>query len=1028
MKEYILNKIRKSDQILLFSVVCSALVISWVGYQTYMSLQEVLEQSKHAKTLTECAGDIRHLDEVLTSSARLATKTGDLKWVKRYHFFEPKLNSVIKKVIRLEPSEAVHRGIVMLDSANVKLVGLEHRALDLITKGDQLEEKNILFSEEYEREKSRYAEGLDIFIRVLNQQNIERDELLKNKTSQNIIAFIIAFVVLLIVWIPLTYYLRSSRIEMILKNRLLKEEIQTRIHAEEVLQQASIHWQTTFDAMKDSVMLFDNNAKILQINEATTKLLGKTNEDIVGHHCWEVVHGINEPITGCPIVQMKKSLQRETMILPLNDNWLEVVVDPIFDKDRKLLGAVHIISDITERKNAEEKIKSLNRIYSVLSNINQSIVRIHDRDILFKETCRIAIEDGKFSMVWIGVVNPETNKIDVAASGGMTDDYLNTIDIDLNDDKPSNGPTAKIIKTGQYIFVNDIVNDNEMLSWNEEALLSGYNSYAAFPLKVFGKVGGVINFYASEKRFFHDEEIKLLDEMSSDISFAMEFIQSESKRKEAEEAEREANEYLENLFKYANAPVIVWDTQFNITRFNPAFELLTGRSAKEVVGQSLEILFPPEKVESSMELISKAQKGQHWKTVEINILQADGNVRVVLWNSASVLGADGKTRVATIAQGQDITERLIAEQETIYQKNRLAQLFENSPMAIALLDNQDKVVNLNEAFSALFGYTSKECEGKSLDALIVPSELEDEGKSFSDQTRAGNQVNRESYRLKKDGSFVYVQIVGIPVIVNDEAVGIYGMYVDLTQRKEAERKMQNAKEIAEQSDKMKSEFLAQMSHEIRTPLNGIVGNTNYLNESFGEKMDADTRDSFESINIASNRIIRTVDLILNMSELQTGVYKPLFEKIDLDAQVLKKMYDEFYRVAKQQGLGFIYKSEVVESKVDADEYCITQIFANLIDNAIKFTKKGTVEILLRKNDEGNIVVEVKDTGVGISKNFLPHLFEPFVQEEQGYSRSYEGNGLGLALVKKYCDINNAAIEVESEKNVGSTFRVIFKNN
>ena len=97
----------------------------------------------------------------------------------------------------------------------------------------------------------------------------------------------------------------------------------------------------------------------------------------------------------------------------------------------------------------------------------------------------------------------------------------------------------------------------------------------------------------------------------------------------------------------------------------------------------------------------------------------------------------------------------------------------------------------------------------------------------------------------------------------------------------------------------------------------------------------------------------------------------------------------------------------------------------MIDNAIKYTKKGKIEILLGKNKTGNIMVEVKDTGIGMSKEFLPRLFKPFTQEDQGYSRSFDGNGLGLDLVKKYCEINNAVIEVESEKNVGSTFRIIF---
>jgi signal transduction histidine kinase len=137
------------------------------------------------------------------------------------------------------------------------------------------------------------------------------------------------------------------------------------------------------------------------------------------------------------------------------------------------------------------------------------------------------------------------------------------------------------------------------------------------------------------------------------------------------------------------------------------------------------------------------------------------------------------------------------------------------------------------------------------------------------------------------------------------------------------------------------------------------------------------------------------------------------------------LYKEHQLSAKQKGLEIIYTCKEKDTDIIADEYSISQIFANLIDNAIKYTKNGKVEILLGKNKTVNMMVEVKDTGLGISKKNLPRIFEPFTQEEQGYNRSFEGNGLGLALVKRYCELNNIIIEVESEKNVGSTFRIIF---
>jgi PAS domain S-box-containing protein len=136
-----------------------------------------------------------------------------------------------------------------------------------------------------------------------------------------------------------------------------------------------------------------------------------------------------------------------------------------------------------------------------------------------------------------------------------------------------------------------------------------------------------------------------------------------TERKKAGEALRESNAYLENLINYANAPIIVWDPNCHITRFNHAFEFLTGRSEAEVIGQSLAILFPPAIAELSMALIRQTLTGERWETVDIKIQHRDGSVRTVLWNSATIFSSDGQTPLATIAQGHDITERKRAQEE-----------------------------------------------------------------------------------------------------------------------------------------------------------------------------------------------------------------------------------------------------------------------------------------------------------------------------------------------------------------------------
>ncbi len=167
-------------------------------------------------------------------------------------------------------------------------------------------------------------------------------------------------------------------------------------------------------------------------------------------------------------------------------------------------------------------------------------------------------------------------------------------------------------------------------------------------------------------------------------------IRDITERKRTEDVLRETNEYLENLFNYANAPIIVWDPTFRITRFNHAFESLTGRSATQVLGQPLDLLFPSEQVKASMPLIQKTLTGERWEVVEINIQHVDGSIRTVLWNSATLFSADGQTPLATIAQGQDITERK-QSQNILQARLRLVEFAANHTLSELLTQTLDEV-------------------------------------------------------------------------------------------------------------------------------------------------------------------------------------------------------------------------------------------------------------------------------------------------------------------------------------------------
>lgn len=389
-------------------------------------------------------------------------------------------------------------------------------------------------------------------------------------------------------------------------------------------------------------------------------------------------------------------------------------------------------------------------------------------------------------------------------------------------------------------------------------------------------------------------------------------------------------------------------------------------------------------------------------------------------------------------------EKLVDER-TIYLRTEIKELKNSNKQ---LLESEEMYRITTEATGDVYyrlNYNNKQYEyiHSNIEKLTgyLPNELD-----FDDITikieRGGETVdldNMELLRKKgaptfsadyfikmKNGDKKWISDISFPYFDNHgNEVGSFGLLSDITARKEMEKELLVAKEKAEKADKMKSIFLAQMSHEIRTPINALVSMSSLLRFDFEESADQDQLMSFDIIDRAGSRIIRTVDLLLNLSEIQAGTYETNPIQFDVFSDVLSILIAENRKKAEKKKLKLNLNSDSVDTEIVADLKTVSQIFIQLIDNAIKYTLEGDVIIKTHRNEKNQLVVEVKDTGVGIDTEYLPNLFSPFSQEEMGYTRKFEGNGIGLTLVKKYCEINNANLEVKSEKGVGSSFLVTF---
>ncbi|HWR72643.1 MAG TPA: GAF domain-containing protein, partial [Nitrospirota bacterium] len=211
---------------------------------------------------------------------------------------------------------------------------------------------------------------------------------------------------------------------------------------------------------------------------------------------------------------------------------VEIVSHTLIFEGRK--AELVLANDITERRQAEAKLRTIARLYAFLSQINQAIVRTRDRNELFRTICRVAIEFGRFRMAWVGLIEEATGIVRPAAHAGWEEGYLNSLSIGINDEATSRGPTGSALRKGVLTICDDIATDPRMLPWRDEALKRGYRSSAAIPFRLKEKVIGSLNLYAAEPGFFTEDERKLLTEIGVDISFALGTMEGEKERKRAQ--------------------------------------------------------------------------------------------------------------------------------------------------------------------------------------------------------------------------------------------------------------------------------------------------------------------------------------------------------------------------------------------------------------------------------------------------------------------------------------------------------------
>ena len=421
--------------------------------------------------------------------------------------------------------------------------------------------------------------------------------------------------------------------------------------------------------------------------------------------------------------------------------------------------------------------------------------------------------------------------------------------------------------------------------------------------------------------------------------------------------------------------------------------------------------------EDRMRLLEEINSNGEVRDYEVKLKTSSGKAKYASISARLICDSEGNPD-HYVGSIKDIDERVRTELEL----RMLKQAIEQSSVSILITDIDGNIEYVNSHFVKQTGYTLDDVKG--LNPRILRSSYHDDDfyKELWETILAGKDWQGEMLNKKKNDELYWANVVISPISNNGAKITHFvAIQDDITEKKLMLEELVDAKQKAEEANKLKSNFLANMSHELRTPLVGILGYAELLSE---EIANPDYRDMSLNILHSGRRLMETLNSILDISRIESNKQNIKIQPVNL-LRILHESANLFRNAALQKDLSLDFSLPENPVCLNSDEDLLFKIFNNLISNAVKYTHKGGIMIKVSDcvTSENIVKVDVIDTGIGISREYHNIVFEPFRQVSEGHSRSFEGTGLGLSITKKIVELLGGSITFKSDPGAGSVFSV-----
>ncbi|MBM4446818.1 MAG: PAS domain S-box protein [Chloroflexi bacterium] len=814
--------------------------------------------------------------------------------------------------------------------------------------------------------------------------------------------------------------------------QVIYQDITERKQAEQMLRQSEEHFRALIENSLDVVAIIDSLGTVKYQSPNYKNIWGRDPIDEIGSDIFKNVHPDDIALIGERFDYILRNPE-DTVNMEVrgqhgDGSWRIVdVVGRNLLEHPAIRGIVVNSRDITVRKQAEEKAARLGRLYAVLGSTNEAVVRIHEVEKLCQEICRIAVDDGGFRMVWVGLVDLDTHVVKPVAYHGFEDRYLKRVKISIDDVPDGRGPTGTAIREGRYDICNDWEQDPRMHPWRVEAAKRGYRSSASFPLRLGAKVIGALSFYAAETNFFTEQEATLLDRMAANVSFGIESIEREKQRKKFEEQLQQEKDRAQRYLDVAGVMFIANDADGRVSLINRKGCQILGYKQEEIIGKNWFDTLIPERVRDEVKAVFNKLMAGEVEPVEYfenPVLNRNGGERIIAWHNVILKDAVGKI-IGTLSSGEDITEREKAEEALRASEVRYRLLAENVRDVIWAMDMDLRFIYVSPSVKYLGGRTAEEVMSMSIGQLLTLSSQELAMKTFAEELVMANVTPLDPTRsrtleveiLRRDGSTLWVELkMNFMRDPAGRAIGILGVMRDISERKKAEEERREFEQKAQLASRLASvgEMAAGIAHEINNPLTGVIGYSELLMQ---EDVPEHIRSDLEVIHDGAKRVAGIVKGLLTFAR-QT---RPERTVVDINQVIEVVLRLRAYEL----GTSNIKVTTKLVSDLPltfADPGQLQQVFLNLIINAEMEMKlaRGKGKLIIKTEQLGNAIrISFKDDGLGIAEENLDRIFDPFfTTREIG-----KGTGLGLSICHGIVTEHGGRIWAESKLDKGATFIV-----